>query len=411
MLAAACLSVLLVAPTMASAEEGPDGEPAEEPTERVAGDALAEARELLPATVRNVRVSSAAVDRAEAEIVALEQTILTNRARRDQAASDLERLAVEREELREERTSLRDRRHTAGQQAAQLRREQAQLAVAAYVGAGDPAPGLTLDSAEAMATGRQQVMMEAVDTTIRERLEIADGEVVAFAARITTTQEEIEAVVLTIDTTTRIRDEAIAELAIAEPELPRAQQRFADAFMTAPVAGADFPVVALDAYRSAADVINAEQAACNLSWSVLAGIGRVESRHGTYGGSSLRPDGTTTRRIIGIALDGSEGVMLIPDTDGGALDGDPIYDRAVGPMQFIPSTWRMVRRDGNGDGRMDPHNLYDAAAAAGAYLCRNHQRLDQPGPLNSALLSYNRSQSYVNTVLAHRRTYDNLGVG
>ena len=37
-------------------------------------------------------------------------------------------------------------------------------------------------------------------------------------------------------------------------------------------------------------------------------------------------------------------------------------------MQFIPSTWTIYRTDGNRDGRSDPFNIFDAAAAAGHYL-------------------------------------------
>lgn len=45
-------------------------------------------------------------------------------------------------------------------------------------------------------------------------------------------------------------------------------------------------------------------------------------------------------------------------------------------MQFIPSTWSNGGpdgtgwgADGNGDGKKDPHNVFDAALAAGGYLC------------------------------------------
>ena len=104
------------------------------------------------------------------------------------------------------------------------------------------------------------------------------------------------------------------------------------------------------------------QPACRLSWPALAGIGRVESGNGTFGGDSVGADGEEATPIIGIALDGTNGTQRITDTDGGALDHDPVYDRAVGPMQVLPSAWRRYGLDGNGDGQRDPQNLYDAAA-------------------------------------------------
>jgi membrane-bound lytic murein transglycosylase B len=163
-------------------------------------------------------------------------------------------------------------------------------------------------------------------------------------------------------------------------------------------------VVAYDAYATAA----ASQASCGLTWTVLAGIGRTESRHGTYGGARPQGDGTTSPRIIGIALDGRPGIATITDTDGGVHDGDSTFDRAVGPMQFIPGTWRAFARDGNGDGRADPHNLYDAATAAAVYLCRLGGGLGNSANLDRAILSYNNSRVYVDTVLGYRRGYDRL---
>jgi hypothetical protein len=85
-------------------------------------------------------------------------------------------------------------------------------------------------------------------------------------------------------------------------------------------------------------------------------------------GSVLLANGLSTPRIIGIPLNGV-GTELILDTDHGVLDGDRVYDRAVGPMQFIPSTWAQYATDGNGDGTADPFNIYDAAASAAKYLC------------------------------------------
>ncbi|GAB3492315.1 lytic murein transglycosylase [Nocardiopsis coralliicola] len=154
---------------------------------------------------------------------------------------------------------------------------------------------------------------------------------------------------------------------------------------------------ALFGYASAQLAMEREQPDCRVSWPTLAGIGSVESRHGTLDGSEIGADGRTTEDIIGIALDGS-GVEAVPDTDGGAYDGDTEWDRAVGPMQFIPETWERW-----GDG--DPHNIDDAALAAARYLCADSRNLSDAGDWNDAVLSYNRSQDYAADVLRNADTY------
>ena len=95
-------------------------------------------------------------------------------------------------------------------------------------------------------------------------------------------------------------------------------------------------------YKRAALAIEKSDPGCHLDWSLLAGIGRVESNHGRYGGSQVYADGSTSPHIVGLALNGAGNVASISDTDGGRLDGDTTWDRAVGPMQFIPSTWAVV---------------------------------------------------------------------
>ncbi|MEU6588751.1 lytic transglycosylase domain-containing protein [Streptomyces sp. NPDC046881] len=161
-------------------------------------------------------------------------------------------------------------------------------------------------------------------------------------------------------------------------------------------AEAGIPATVLDAYKKAEAELRSAKPGCNLPWQLLAAIGNVESGHAR--GGRVDADGTTVGRILGPQLDGN-GFALIPDTDDGAYDGNSTYDQAVGPMQFIPSTWAWAGRDGNGDGKKDPNNVYDAALAAGHYLCRNGWDLSTDGGLRSAILSYNNSQDYLALVL------------
>ncbi|GGC69452.1 lytic murein transglycosylase [Hoyosella rhizosphaerae] len=157
------------------------------------------------------------------------------------------------------------------------------------------------------------------------------------------------------------------------------------------------PAVMVDAYKRAAATMAEQRAGCNLSWTLLAGIGRVESGHASNGAVDV--NGRTLRPILGPRLDGTTpGTAVIRDTDGGQIDGDPDFDRAVGPMQFIPSTWAMYASDGNGDGVSDPHNVYDASLAAARYLCDAGGDLSDPANLERAVLRYNQSRSYLHNV-------------
>jgi membrane-bound lytic murein transglycosylase B len=164
------------------------------------------------------------------------------------------------------------------------------------------------------------------------------------------------------------------------------------------------PVTAIRAYQHAADLTNQRTSSCAIPWTLLAAIGRVESDHGRFASSVLLANGLSTPRIIGIALNGV-GTGLILDTDHGVLDGDRVFDRAVGPMQFIPSTWAYYATDGNGDGVSDPFNIYDAATAAGKYLCNAGSDLRTRAGKMRAVLTYNHSDAYVASVLALEATY------
>jgi hypothetical protein len=165
------------------------------------------------------------------------------------------------------------------------------------------------------------------------------------------------------------------------------------------------PSAALAAYQRAETVINSADKSCNISWQLIAAIGRVESDHGRYGGNRLGTDGVSRPGIYGIALNGSNNTQAIPDTDAGQYDNDAVWDRAVGPMQFIPSTWSVVGVDADGDAKRNPQDIDDAALASAVYLCSGDDDLSTEAGQRTAVYRYNHSQSYVDLVLRIMNAY------
>jgi membrane-bound lytic murein transglycosylase B len=165
------------------------------------------------------------------------------------------------------------------------------------------------------------------------------------------------------------------------------------------------PVRALEAYANAHAVLAAARPGCRVTWVTLAGIAAVESQHGTIGGRTLLPDGRSSSPIIGIPLNGANGTRAIAATDGGLLDGDKVWEHAVGPFQFIPSTWALWRADGNNDGISDPQNIDDAALAAAQYLCADNRNLASGDGWLRAILSYNSSLDYAQKVYGFAQGY------
>ncbi|MER6946260.1 lytic murein transglycosylase [Nonomuraea sp. NPDC000554] len=103
-----------------------------------------------------------------------------------------------------------------------------------------------------------------------------------------------------------------------------------------------------------------------LSWTVLAAIGQVESGHGRNNG---------------------------PSSAG-----------ALGPMQFMPATWKSYGVDGDGDGKADIWSPYDAVPGAANYLCANGA--GQGGEkLRKSIWFYNHSWDYVNKVMSISEAY------
>ena len=125
-------------------------------------------------------------------------------------------------------------------------------------------------------------------------------------------------------------------------------------------AQATIPASYLSLYRAAASTCP------GLPWTVLAGIGAVETGHGA----------NVHRSVKG----------------------------AVGPMQFLPSTFAAYGVDGNGDGYADINNPADAIYSAARYLCLwGASRGGQS--LYDAIWAYNHADWYVRLVIQYANAY------
>ena len=166
------------------------------------------------------------------------------------------------------------------------------------------------------------------------------------------------------------------------------------------------PLTSLEAYGNAAEIQRQQHPECGLAWTTLAGIAGVESKHGTHRAADVSPNGDVKPDIRGPQLDGTNGNWEIKDTDNGRFDGDKVYDRAMGPFQFIPQTWLRFGVDANGDGRADPDNIDDAALSAARYLCvSSGGDMTTPEGWEKAVLTYNNSMDYVLKVRNHANAY------
>ncbi|MEJ7584304.1 MAG: lytic murein transglycosylase [Acidimicrobiales bacterium] len=310
----------------------------------------------------------------------------------------------------------------AGRRLAEARAEVRVVAVAGYISGFDTSADLFIDDPdEALEAGRRQVLGTAVggDKVAQVVARSEDRRRAATARRAAGAEVDQAEAVLTDAQATQRRVAAelqdvdvriagartdeqaqMGEVLAAGLRREAAHLEVLDARVLSMVVDADLPLVALDAYWKAAAA-----SPCPTEWWALAAIGRTESFHGTYGGTTLDASGNPARKIIGIALDGSNETAAVLDTDGGLLDGDVSQDRAVGPMQFIPSTWARWATDGNGDGVKDPQSLYDATAAAARYLCAASGDLRSDEGLRRAYFSYNHSLPYVDIVLGRARSY------
>ncbi|WUI00381.1 NlpC/P60 family protein [Spirillospora sp. NBC_00431] len=185
---------------------------------------------------------------------------------------------------------------------------------------------------------------------------------------------------------------------------------------TAPSAVPGIPPTALDAYNRAVTQIARLAPNCKgVTWSLLAAIGKEESEHGRgpRQDHTMAANGDISPPFVGPRLDGS-GVggnkKPVYDTDNGRMDGDTKYDHAVGPMQFLPGTWNIEGHDGNGDGKADPQNYYDATLSTAFALCGDgNTDLTDRSQLYQAIYNYNHLHDYVRRVMRQADDYARQG--
>lgn len=168
-----------------------------------------------------------------------------------------------------------------------------------------------------------------------------------------------------------------------------------------PLALAEIPPDLLPVYVSAASGCD------GLPWQVLAAIGFIESRHAQ--GRADPRTGDVNPPIVGPALDGTNGTTRIPDAT--SPDG---WAHALGPMQFLGSTWARWGRlapERPANAVASVQNAWDSIYSAADYLCNGAGAISD---LRAAILRYNPSDDYVAAVLAKARAYGlgaNAGLG
>ena len=360
----------------------------------------------LDPSLAGVQVDSAGYREAYAAWRAASGRLADARSRLARATAEAEEMTGERDRLEAERAEAQARGDAARAERDRRRSSLKAVAVAQYVQGREGTDALFSGAAEASQIARQESMVGDVAERRTAQVRAAQAVIDEADGVVERDTELLGDLEQRLADTIEIRERTRSEVKGLESSVNEARRSAADWRIAANVTGSDLPLVALDAYVKAAGRMAAEQPACGLRWWGLAGIGKVESGHGTYGGARLTSSGVTSQPIIGIPLDGNNQTAVVGDTDGGALDNDPTIDRAVGPMQFIPGSWRTLGRDGNGDGRADPHNIYDAALAAAGLLCRaGGAGLDTDPGLRQAALVYNASAAYADLVVRTARAY------
>lgn len=369
-----------------------------------ASDLLEDASLLHPDVVATVEVDLSELGSTAVELLEANRARHDAERRFEASLVERRRLSVEITLLRGDLTRAQSALVVAQFEEANSEQALADIAISTFMtleesGLDGASPGISGSSFEAIASNSRWQLDTQLDSAANRRLS-AQSQVELVSLELTETRADSAKQEF-------LGVQAEQDRVLAQGEIDSLQRGFERLLMTAEVVGTDIPLVVFDAYYRAALRIDVEQPQCEVDWSQLAGIGKVESSHGSFGGNVVGVGGRTDGEILGPVLDGLLFSEIL-DTDGGLLDGNVDFDRAVGPMQFIPGSWKIYGRDGNDDGIADPHNMYDAALAAGLHLCGSSSGLAEESSFTHALLGYNQSISYGVLVKAFAEDYEDV---
>jgi transglycosylase-like protein with SLT domain len=346
-------------------------------------------------------------DNVVADLIGTSVALSVISATREEIVADLRTTAVELDTARRIERERSIERNRADAYFRGIHALTQAVAINAFAGT-DPALEAVLGlDGDALVLAQREFKL--TNTTLDELMDLRRDAETELAAAIVALEAATERRSALVDRHTQLVAEA-ADLATrrraldatARAVLPAA----AEAFTLASIPGqTGMTPRALDAYLNAELTMTELSPYCGISWRTIAAVASVEGLHGEYGNRRLGLDGRPSSPIIGISLNGvtvdnfGQTTANLTDTDGGRYDRDAVYDRAVGPLQFIPQTWTKWRLDGDGDGERDPQDIDDAALTAAAYLC-NYGSLRYWTGWSTAIFGYNQSGAYVNSVKA-----------
>lgn len=294
-----------------------------------------------------------------------------------------------------DRSTLSTLRRGEPNQSAQL----GQLAAAAFVAAAAPSRSSRL--AGVLAPGAL-AEAQASDIGLAHALDRSAGKLQLTIRRVRHLQNTVSSVNRSIGALSSRLTSDRARSLVLEDRLSTAKSHAEDASallglvqMTSPDPATGIPEIVLDAYRYAAAYLGQISPSCGISWPDIAAIGEMESGQATYGGTRLAANGDTYPPILGPPLDGSAGNALLVNP-GVMFDGGGPFERAIGPMQMLPSSWESIAGALPAGLPDDPSNIFSAATGAALYLCNaaGQQGMNTIAGLESAYSSYNHSASY-----------------